>query len=157
MARGLRFNFTKRLGAASARATAVAACLVALAGCSGGEVGTPGPQLGLSCVDDSAHCISQRGKVFDSYMADKSRSWVRQPATADSYASGVRLFALSKRRKELSCEELAHGKREADAGPAILRSQNGRLTPAQVSRGVMLAGEVSRELGREHERRCRKT
>jgi hypothetical protein len=108
-------------------------------------------------VDDSAHCISQRGKVFDSYMADKSRSFVRQPATADSYASGVRLFALSKRRKELTCDELAHAKREADAGPSVLRGNAGRLTPAQVARGVILANEVARDIGREQAKRCRKT
>ncbi len=91
-------------------------------------------------------------------MADKSRAWVKQPASPDAYASGVRLFALTKRRKELSCDELAHGKREADAGPVALRGQSGgRLTPAQVSRGVMLAGEVARDLGREFDKRCKKT
>lgn len=139
------------------RIAAVAAAAGGLAACSGGENGSAGPQIGLSCVDDSAHCISQRGKVFDSYMADKSRSFVKQPATADSYASGVRLFAISKRRKELTCDELAHAKREADAGPSVLRSNANRLTPAQVARGVILANEVSRELGREQSKRCRKT
>ena len=127
------------------------------AGCSGGEGGATGPQLGLSCVDDSSHCITQRGKVFDSYMSDKSRSWLKQPASAEAYASGVRLFAMSKKRKELTCEELAHGRREAEAGPGVLRSSGGKLTPAQVSRGVMLAGEVARDLSREQDRRCRKT
>lgn len=90
-------------------------------------------------------------------MADKSRSFMRQPATADSYASGVRLFAISKRRKELTCDELAHAKREADAGPSVLRSNAGRLTPAQVARGVILANEVSRDIGREQAKRCQKT
>lgn len=142
---------------AALRIAATAAAVAGLAACSGGEGGAAGPQLGLSCVDDSAHCISQRGKVFDSYMADKSRSFVRQPATADSYASGVRLFALTKRRKELTCDELAHAKREADAGPSVLRGNAGRLTPAQVARGVILANEVSRDIGREQAKRCRKT
>lgn len=137
-----------------ALAVFAALCLGACSG-DGGEPG--GPQIGLSCVDDSAHCVSQRGKVFDTYMADKSRSFVRQPATADSYASGVRLFALSKRRKELTCDELAHAKREADAGPSVLRANASRLTPAQVARGVILANEVSRDLGREQAKRCRKT
>lgn len=131
--------------------------VLAVAGCSGGEVGKSGPQLGLSCVDDSAHCISQREKVFDAYMSDKSRSWLKQPPNAEAYASGVRLFAMSKKRKELSCEELAHGRREAEAGPGVLRSSGGKLTPAQVSRGAMLSSEVARELSREHDRRCRKT
>ena len=91
-------------------------------------------------------------------MADKSRSWVKQPATAEAYASGVRLFALNKKRKELSCDELASGKREADAGPGILRGSGGaRLTPAQVSRGAMLATEVSRDLSKEYDKRCKRT
>lgn len=91
-------------------------------------------------------------------MADKSRSWVKQPATPEAYASGVRLFALNKKRKELSCDELASGKREAEAGPGILRSANSaRLTPAQVSRGAMLAGEVSRDLAKEYDKRCKRT
>ncbi|HMN39135.1 MAG TPA: hypothetical protein PKD49_15690 [Hyphomicrobium sp.] len=131
---------------------------VAVAGCSNSGSGPSAPHIGLSCVDDSSHCIGQRGKVFDRYMADKSRTWVKEPATPEAYASGVRLFALSKRRRELTCDELAHARREAEAGPAILRANaNGRLTPAQVSRGVMLAGEVERDLRREHDRRCRKT
>ncbi len=128
-----------------------------LAGCAGSNDIGPQP-AGLRCVDDSSHCISQREKVFDSYMADKSRSWVKQPAGPHAYASGVRLFALNKRRKELSCDELAHAKREADAAPIALRGSGGsELTPAQVSRGVMLASEVSRDLGREMARRCKKT
>lgn len=138
-------------------ALAVGAC-AAFGGCSNSDNGSSAPQIGLSCVDDSSHCIGQREKVFDQYMADKSRSWVKQPATPEAYASGVRLFALSKRRKELTCDELAHAKREAEAGPGVLRANaSGRLTPAQVSRGVMLASEVERDLRREYERRCRKT
>ncbi len=129
-----------------------------LSACSGSDNGPSAPRLGLSCVDDSNHCISQREKVFDQYMADKSRAWVKEPATPEAYASGVRLFALSKKRKDLSCDELASGKREADAGPGVLRSHTGgRLTPAQVARSAMLASEVSRDLGREIDRRCRKT
>lgn len=127
-----------------------------LFGCAGGDSPSVQP-AGLRCVDDSSHCISQREKVFDSYMADKSRAWVKQPSSPQAHASGVRLFALSKRRKELSCDELAHGKREADSAPAALRAAGSGLTPAQVSRGVMLAGDVSRELQREISRRCSKT
>lgn len=134
------------------------AASVALSACAGSEPVAPPPSLGLHCVDDSAHCISQREKVFDSYMADKSRDWVKQPAAPEAYASGVRLFALSKRRKELSCAELVMGKRETDAAPNALRGAGGsRLTPAQVSRGVMLAGDVGRELAKEISKRCSKT
>lgn len=129
---------------------------VLLGACSSAEPPAP-PRIGLSCVDDSSHCIGQRERVFDQFMADKSRSWIKEQPTAEAYASGVRLFALSKRRKELSCDELAHGRREAEAGPGILRASNGRLTPAQVSRGAMLSSEVARELSREHGKRCRKT
>lgn len=129
-----------------------------LCGCASSDPPAALPQAGLNCVDDSKHCIGQREKVFDSLMADKSRAWVKQPAHPAAYASGVRLFALSKKRKDLSCEELDHGRREADGAPQALRGSGGNgLTPAQVSRGIMLAGEVSRELSREFDRRCKKT
>ena len=133
-------------------------CAAFVSACGGSNDISQPPQLGLRCVDDSHHCISQREKVFDSYMADKSRAWVKQPVEPAAYASGVRLFALSKRRKDLSCDELLHGKREADGAPSALRGPGGAgLTPAQVSRGVMLAGDVGRELGREMDRRCKRT
>jgi hypothetical protein len=107
-------------------------------------------------VDDSPNCISRRQAALKSLMSDKDRRWVRQPASAESYASGVRLFALKGRKRELTCEELALGRREADAGPGVLRGPAGRhLTPAQVARGAMLSGEVSRELAGEMRRRCR--
>jgi hypothetical protein len=84
----------------------------------------------------------------------------KNPYTMDTlaaaYASGVRLFAFKSKKKELSCAELQAGKREADAGPAILRAPGNGLSHSQVSRGVILAHEVSRELGREIERRCGK-
>jgi hypothetical protein len=135
-----------------------AASAVVVAACAGSEPPTPPAPLGLRCVDDSAHCISQREKVFDSYMADKSKAWIKQPAAPEAHASGVRLFALSKRRKDLSCDELAHGKREADSAPAALRGPGGKgLTPAQISRGVMLAGDVGRELAKEISKRCNRT
>lgn len=135
------------------------ACMAGLlSACANSETSSGAPKLGLSCVDDSHHCISQREKVFDGFMADKSRAWVKQPADPQAYASGVRLFALSKRRKDLSCDELLHGKSEADGAPAALRGPDGKnLTPAQVSRGVMLAGDVSKELAREIGKRCNKT
>lgn len=152
-------RFSKRAG--SAKPTRALGVLIALTGtlgaCSSSEPPEVGTRAGLSCIDDSSHCISQREKVFDQFMADKSRGWVKQPASPEAYASGVRLFAYSKQRRNLSCDELAHGKREADAGPGILRANSGgRLTPAQISRSVMLAGEVSRDLGRELDKRCKK-
>lgn len=137
-------------------AMAVLASMLVCAACQNANSITTAP-AGLSCVDDSEHCVGQRTKLLDQYMSDKSKAWVKQPATPEAYASGVRLFALLKRRRELSCDELASGKREAEAGPGILRAQPaGKLTTAQVARGVMLAGEVSRDLGREYDKRCKK-
>lgn len=127
----------------------------AVGGCAGNEAALGDPALGLKCVDDSNVCISQRKMVFDSYMADSSHAWVKQPAGPHEYASGVRLMALSKKRKELTCAELALGKAEADHGPTSL--SGGAyigLTSGQVARGAMLAREVSRELAREIARRC---
>lgn len=126
------------------------------AGCAGNEAALGDPARGLKCVDDSNVCISQRKMVFDSYMADPSRAWVKQPAGPHEYASGVRLMALSKKRKELNCNELAHGKEEADRGPSALSGgAYVGLTTGQIARGAMLAREVSRELAQEMARRCR--
>ena len=89
-------------------------------------------------------------------VGDKDRKWVREPASPQAYASGVRLFAFKSRKKDLSCDELAVGRREADAGPGVLRGSGGSgLSPAQVSRGVMLSSEVSKELSNEMQRRCK--
>ena len=134
---------------------ALATCFE-LAGCAGAPDPAFAQQRGLKCVDDSNVCISQRKMVFDSYMADKSRAWMKQPAGPHEYASGVRLMAYSKMRKDLSCEQLAHAKEEADRGPASLSGGSYvGVTTAQVARGAMLAREVSRELANEMARRCR--
>lgn len=135
----------------------VATAASALAGCSGNGVSVTTPGAGLKCVDDSPACIAERQATMKAMLADPSRSWVTQRPDAAAYASGVRLFAFKSKKKELSCAELQAGKREADAGPAILRAPGNGLTHSQVSRGVILAGEVSRELGRELSRRCSKT
>ena len=109
------------------------------------------------CVDDSPPCVEARGAALKQMLADPKRSWVREPASAHSYAAGVRLFAFRSRKRELTCDELAHGKREADAAPASLNGpHSGGLSPAQKSRGTMLAAEVSKELAAEMRRRgCR--
>ena len=155
MSNSARSITTTRVAAIRCMSIAIA---LAVAACAGSEPTVAPPSLGLRCVDDSAHCIAQREKVFDSYMADKSRSWIKQPAAPEAHASGVRLFAMSKRRKEMSCEELQHSKREADSAPGALRGPGGKnLTPAQVSRGVLLAGDVVRELAKEISKRCSRT
>jgi len=77
--------------------------------------------------------------------------------TASAYASGVRLFAFKSKKGELTCPELKRGLNEAGNANKVLRGANAQgLTPAQVSRGKMLAAEVARDLKREHRRRCRK-
>lgn len=133
------------------------ALTMALAGCGGvgGFDGETTVRAEGRCIDDSPACIAQRQALLRAMLADKERKWVREPATAESYAGGVRLFALKSKKKELTCAELAHGRREADAGPGVLRGAAGKhLTPAQISRGAMLATEVSRELASEMHRRC---
>src|SRR4029077_6709221 len=124
-------------------------------GCSGND---SGPSSGLTCFDDSADCVNRRQKTLRYLIEDKDRAWVTAPPPAEAYASGVRLFALKSKKKELSCAELAHGRSEADRAPGVLRGPDGgNLTPAQVSRGVMLASEVSRELAAEMRKRCGKS
>lgn len=123
-------------------------------GCTGPNV-TTGASSGLTCVDDSSDCIAKRQRTLRHLVDDHDRAWVRAPAPPEAYASGVRLFALKSKKKELSCQELAHGKNEADRAPGVLRGAS-NLTPAQVSRGMMLATEVSRELAAEMKHRCRR-
>jgi len=138
-------------------AWAMLTCAVIAAGCSAGQPGlTLAPAAGLACVDDSQQCIEQRQAMLKGMIADRERKWVREPATPQAYASGVRLFAFKGRKKDLSCEELAIGRREADAAQAVLKGAGAAsLTPAQISRSTMLAAEVSREIAREMKRRCR--
>jgi hypothetical protein len=117
--------------------------------------GPGGPSSGLTCIDDSPDCISRRQRTLQYLVEDNDRAWVKAHAPAAAYASGVRLFAFKRKKHELSCEELAYGRNEADKAPSILRGPAGKdMTPAQVSRGLMLASEVSRELKREIKRRC---
>lgn len=134
---------------------ALAACLSACSGSviDGGSDGAAAIHHG--CVDDSKACIDQRQGALRSLQSDRTHTWVRQPATVNSYATGVRLFAFKTEKARLSCDELVIGKREADAAPGVLRSPQAHgLNPAIVSRGLMFATEVSRELDREQQRRC---
>lgn len=132
-----------------------AAGVMALTGCSGGTTKTIGsPTAGLKCIDDSPSCIAQRQATLKYFLSSPDRAWVRQRPDAKAYASGVRLFAYKRQKTSLSCSELKSGMSEAGRAPAALRGGSG-LSPAQVSRGKMLAREVARELKREHGRRCR--
>jgi hypothetical protein len=114
-------------------------------------------RAGLSCIDDSPDCVDQRQVTLKSMLADDKRAWVREPASPQAHASGVRLFAFRNQKKELSCEELAIGRREADSVPKALKGPEGKsMSPAQVSRTNMLAAEVAKELAAEmRARRCK--
>lgn len=143
---------TRPLGA---RAVALAA--IVLGACGGPAPPEPGAGAGLACVDDSPRCVGERQSVLGRLVADKERAWIKERPTREAYASGVRLFAFKAKKRELSCEELAHGRREAEGATSALRgTSTTTLTPAQVSRGAMFASEVGRELASEHAKRCKK-
>jgi hypothetical protein len=132
---------------------ALGALAAATAACSGFGLGDS--RAGLSCVDDSPQCVARRQATLKAFLADRSRAWVKEAPTAQAHASGVRLFAFRSAKAELTCEELALGRREAEAAPRALRGQSG-LSPAQVSRAALLAAEVQQELAAElRRRRCR--
>ncbi len=128
---------------------------LALPACGGPDA--DGPSSGLTCVDDSPDCVDRRQNTLRYLVDDKDRAWIAAHPPPEAYASGVRLFALKNKKKDLTCDELARGRDEADRAPGVLRGPEGvNLTSAQKSRGIMLASEVSRELGAEMKRRCRK-
>lgn len=136
------------------------ACLMMAGGAGACATQAPQPvsdvRAGLQCVDDSLACRSQREMALNALLADKSRAWVGQSADAAAYASGVRLFAFKKRKRDLDCNELGIGQREAKAARPTLRAASASLTPAQIARGAMLGDEVDIELARERQRRgCR--
>ena len=117
----------------------------------------PGGQsrAGLSCIDDSTECVERRQVTLKALLADKDRAWVREHPTPQAHASGVRLFAFRTKKSELSCEELSHGRKEAEGAPKMLKNSQG-LSPAQISRASMFAAEVNKELAAEmKKRRCR--
>ena len=64
----------------------------------------------------------------------QDRKWVKEPTTPQAHASGVRLFAFRSRKKELTCEELALGRREADSVPKTLRGSEGKACHRRRSR-----------------------
>ena len=112
-------------------------------------------RAGLSCIDDSTECVEQRQATLKAMLADKDRAWVKEPATPHAHASGVRLFAFRSSKAELTCEQLAHGRKEAEGAPKALKGGQG-LSPAQISRASMFAAEVNKELSVEmKKRRCR--
>jgi len=139
------------------RRRAIAAALGGVAPAVTACSGLDNDRAGLSCIDDSPDCVGQRQATLKSMLGDQDRKWVREPTTAQAHASGVRLFAFRSQKKELSCEQLAVGRREADSVPKALKGPEGKsMSPAQVSRTNMLAAEVGRELAAEmRARRCK--
>jgi hypothetical protein len=129
---------------------------LAVAGCSISTGLEGDTRAGLSCVDDTPECINRRQSTLRHLVDDKSHVWVKEPATPEAYASGVRLFAFKAKKTELTCDELAHGRREAEAARSALKSAGPSLTSAQVARGTLFAGEVAKELQAEMRRRCKK-
>ena len=113
-------------------------CLLASA-CS--SFGPDDPRAGLSCVDDSPECVDRRQATLKSMLDDQDRKWVKESTNPQAHASGVRLFAFRSRKKELTCEELALGRREADSVPKTLRGSK-ELSPAQISRANLFAAEM---------------
>ena len=127
-----------------------------ITGCSSSGFGPEQPASGMECIDDTKACIDERQGALKSLLADRNRDWIRQPAIPLAYASGVRLFAYRVKKRELTCDELALGRREADAAPAALRGLSATgLSTAQIARGSILATEVGRELTKEFQRRCK--
>jgi hypothetical protein len=132
---------------------ALGLCMLWLAACSGPSL--EDSRAGLACVDDSPQCIERRQATLKHLLSDKERRWVKEAPTPQAHASGVRLFAFRRAKGELTCEELVHGRREAEQAPRALKGQHG-LSPAQVSRATLFAAEVQRELAAEiRRRRCR--
>jgi hypothetical protein len=135
----------------------------ALAGVSAGCAQRSGAEItslpaDLSCADDSARCIAARARGLRALRSDTSRAWLATPPTAPQYAAGVRLFAMRKDRASFSCTQLKLSAAEAARSPSVLRSPEARarLTPAQISRGVLLAEDVGRDLQRElRKKRCK--
>ncbi len=142
--------------ACSAAKALLAVIGVSLGGCAVSETPIEG-SAGLACVDDSPRCIAERQATLKQLVADPQRKWVKEQPSPAAYASGVRLFAFKTTKKDLNCDELAAGRREADGAASSLRGAGSSLTPAQVSRGSMFASEVGRELSNEMKRRCKKS
>ena len=132
----------------------LAAIAASLAACSANQPKFGGVSNGLHCVDDSDACIDKRRFALNSLLADKQKSWIKRPPSPEAYASGGRLFAYQTQKKQLSCDDLASGIREASGARASLKSASNRLTAQQIARSAMLGDEVSRELTRERQRRC---
>ena len=130
------------------------ASLAVAGGCSSSQSPSLDQGAGLRCVDDSNRCVRLRIAALKAMKSDSTLSWINQPVTPKAYATGVRMFSYRHAKSRLTCAQLRHGMHEADRAPVALRSRSAGLSPAQISRGMMLAGEVGADLKREIRRRC---
>ena len=136
------------------RISLVIAAVFSSSGCSMSLQQELGERRGLNCVDDSPRCLAERRTALTAMMSDTSSTWIENPPTATADASGVRLFAYKKRKKNLNCRQLKIGYGEAKgARERLNKTKNPSLTPALRARGAILGDEVARELKRELERR----
>ncbi|MGI9524090.1 MAG: hypothetical protein ACR2PG_20845 [Hyphomicrobiaceae bacterium] len=132
----------------------VIAAIVSSTGCSMSLQHELGDRTGLNCVDDSPRCLNERQTALTAMVSDTSRTWIETPPTATADASGVRLFAYKKQKKNLNCRQLRIGYGEAKGARERLRTaKNPQLTPALKARSAILGDEVARELRREMKRR----
>ena len=87
--------------------------LALLVSACSGMLGPEDSKTGLSCIDDSPECVERRQAALSSMLADKDRTWVKEPPPPKAHASGVRLFAFRSAKTALTCEELAQQHRRA--------------------------------------------
>src|SRR5262245_11448231 len=103
MSKGGRMLGPRLLNAASVAASAFALAGL-LAACAGWGIGQDDAPAGLGCVDDTFQCVDQRRAALKTLLDDKQNGWVKQAPTPQAYASGVRLFALKQKKRELTCD-----------------------------------------------------
>lgn len=80
----------------------------------------PSSSGGEPCLDDSSACVQQRTAMVDAMVADPQRSWIGQPVSRATVASGVRLFAYQNVMDSLACPQLAAGIQELQAAQQSL-------------------------------------
>lgn len=89
-----------------------AALILAAAGMSACSGIGPGSASGEPCLDDSEACIKQRTAMVEAMVADPQRSWIGQPVSRATVASGIRMFAYQNVMDGLACPQLGAGMQE---------------------------------------------
>lgn len=117
-------------------------------------------RAGLACVDDSKDYMDEA--PGDARAACSPTR--KKPAVKDTRDSASACFGRSlaspyrTQKKDLNCDELAAGRREADSRMARAAGPDAKgLSPLGVPRASMFAAEVSKELTAEEcgARRCK--